>query len=134
MEPPADERSPMIEVVAAIIEDGGQVLACRRRIERDSGGLWEFPGGKLEPGETADEALVREIREELGINAHSVGHFTTVDKGTLRLIFVRARLDGERPTASTDHDRLEWCTLGELPTLAWAPADQVAVERLLKAR
>lgn len=129
----AQTESAMIEVVAAIIEDGGQYLACRRRIERDAGGLWEFPGGKLEPGETAEDALAREVREELGVEARSIGHFVTVDKGSLRLIFLRARLEGARPTASTDHDRLEWLALGGLSTLAWAQADQVAVEHLVKA-
>ncbi len=124
----------MIEVVAAIIEDNGQFLACRRGIERDAGGLWEFPGGKLEPGETAEDALAREIREELDVEARSVGLFTTVDKGTLRLIFLRARLEGGRPVSSTDHDRLAWLSLDELLALEWASADQVAVERLLKAR
>lgn len=124
----------MIEVVAAIIEDNGQFLACRRRIERDAGGLWEFPGGKLEPGETAEDALAREIREELDVEARSVGLFTTVDKGTLRLIFLRARLEGGRPVSSTDHDHLAWLSLDELLALEWASADQVAVERLLKAR
>lgn len=129
----AQSESAMIEVVAAIIEDGGQYLACRRHIERDAGGLWEFPGGKLEPGETAEDALAREVREELGVEARSIGHFVTVDKGTLRLIFLRARLEGARPTVSTDHDRLEWLALDELSTLAWAQADQVAVEHLVKA-
>lgn len=121
----------MIDVVAAIIEDGGQFLACRRRIERAEGGSWEFPGGKVEPGESTGEAVVREIREELDIDVRSSDIFTTVNKGDLRLIFVHAELVGERPLSSTDHDRLDWLSPEQLLTVAWAPADEIAVERLL---
>lgn len=121
----------MIDVVAAIIEDDGQFLACRRRIERVAGGLWEFPGGKVEAGESPEQALVREIAEELSVEVDRVRHFTTVDKGDLRLIFMWAQLVGSRPTISTDHDRLEWISAARLRSLSWAPADQVAVGRLI---
>ncbi|WP_152354028.1 NUDIX domain-containing protein [Brachybacterium subflavum] len=56
-----------IAVVGAIIVRDGLVFAARRSPERSAGGLWEFPGGKVEPGETPQEALVRELREELGV-------------------------------------------------------------------
>lgn len=58
---------PTIHVVAAVIVREGRVLVCRRNRDRADGGLWEFPGGKVEPGERAVEALVREIHEELGV-------------------------------------------------------------------
>ena len=120
----------MIDVVAAIIADSGQILACRRRAERDHGGLWEFPGGKVEPGETFREALVREIREELHSDVEVLREFTTVDKGPLRLTFIHAQLEGARPTASTDHDFLRWLSLDELDEVEWAPADRVAAQEL----
>lgn len=124
----------MIHVVAAIIEDEGRYLACRRRPERSHGGLWEFPGGKVEHGESASMALVREIHEELATAVIPLTHFTTLDRGDLRLIFVRARLAAPRPLASTDHDRLEWLTLDELSSVTWAPADKTAVELLQSGR
>ena len=120
----------MIHVVAAIIEDDGLYLACRRRTERSHGGLWEFPGGKVESGESHYSALVREIDEEFGAAIIPLSHFATLDDGDLRLIFMRARLDAPRPTTSTDHDRLEWLALAELSSVTWAPADQTAVELL----
>jgi 8-oxo-dGTP diphosphatase len=59
----------MTTVVAGIVERDGQVLICRRRADQPHGLKWEFPGGKMEPGESANEALTRELREELGIEA-----------------------------------------------------------------
>ena len=58
-------ESPVIRVVGAIIERDGAVFAARRNAERSAGGLWEFPGGKIEAGETAEDALRRELQEEL---------------------------------------------------------------------
>src|SRR5690625_1750736 len=68
-----------VEVVAAAITDArGRVLLARRTVGRDLAGLWEFPGGKVEPGETPEHALVRELREELGIQVQPGSHITTV--------------------------------------------------------
>lgn len=120
----------MIDVVAAVIEEGGRILACRRSPERHHGGLWEFPGGKVEPGETLEQALVREIHEELAVEIEPLEHFTTVKKGELRLIFIRARLLTDRPTGSTDHDRLRWYLPEQLAGVEWAPSDAVAARLL----
>ena len=59
----------MIRVVAALVERDGRILACRRRADADHGGRWEFPGGKIEPGESPADALRRELREELDVEA-----------------------------------------------------------------
>ncbi len=121
-----------IDVVAAIVEHDELFLACRRRPER--GGQWEFPGGKVEAGESVDAAVARELREELDIEVISGDVFTTVEHGELRIIFVLASLADERPTRSTDHDQLEWLALEELTSVEWADADRSAVERLLTIR
>ena len=121
----------MIEVVAAVIEEGGRILAGRRSPERHHGGLWEFPGGKVEAGESREAALVREIREELGVDVEALDELTVVEKGGLRLVFIRARLLTDRPVGSTDHDRLRWYSREQLASVEWAPSDAEAVKVLI---
>ncbi|MCJ1701462.1 (deoxy)nucleoside triphosphate pyrophosphohydrolase [Rathayibacter festucae] len=124
----------VLEVVAAVIESDGRILACRRRPEKDAGGKWEFPGGKVEDGETHEQALAREIREELSVDIE-VGELLTVDETagstrTIRLSCFWATLSSERPTSSTDHDSMLWATRSDLTPLEWAPADLPAVALL----
>ncbi|TDN91836.1 (deoxy)nucleoside triphosphate pyrophosphohydrolase [Microbacterium sp. BK668] len=123
-----------IDVVAAVIEEDGRFLACRRAAHKAAAGRWEFPGGKVEPGERPVEALEREIREELGIGIQILGHLTTDETGPIRLICLRARLQAERPVSSTDHDELRWIPRGALGDLAWADADLPAVRLLTASR
>jgi 8-oxo-dGTP diphosphatase len=121
---------PPIDVVAAVIQDGEEFLVCRRRLGKAAAGKWEFPGGKVEAGETPAEALVREIREELGVGIRVTGHLSTDVTGRIRLICLRAELDGGRPVTSTDHDALEWVARDGLIDLDWADPDRPAVALL----
>jgi 8-oxo-dGTP diphosphatase len=127
----------VIEVVAAVIEHTGRILACRRRPGKSAAGKWEFPGGKIEPGETPPQALVREIEEELGIAIDVTRHLNTaetrVGEQTIRLICLRASLVGAAPTHSTDHDQLLWLLPAELSQLDWAEPDLPAVALLSAA-
>jgi len=127
-------ESRVIEVVAAVIERDGLILACRRRPEKAAGGKWEFPGGKLEKGETHSEALVREIREELSTSVEVTAPLrtddTVVGESTIRLICLHARLLGEPPTQSLDHDELRWVRRSDLPGLDWAAPDLPSVAEL----
>lgn len=123
-----------MEVVAAVFTDGERVLACRRNGNLQAGGLWEFPGGKLEYGESPQAALEREVLEELGVEIE-VGELldrsTTISDGepiTLACYFVRAV--GEIPHSSTDHDELGWFQRDRLMWLNWAPPDLPAVRKL----
>lgn len=123
-----------LNVVAAVIERDGLILACRRAPHVSDAGRWEFPGGKVKPGETPEQALVREIAEELGVVVRA-GAYLTVDETAVgqrivRLICLRATLNGAAPVTSTDHDELRWVGPTELATLEWAAPDLPAVRLL----
>ena len=122
----------MIAVVAALAERDGKLLIARRPADRHMGGKWEFPGGKLERGETPEEALRRELKEELGVEA-AVGRiraaipYSYPEKDVL-LLFYAARLAGEpRPI-----DEAELCRVcpEELGRFDLAPVDALMAERL----
>ena len=117
---------PVVVVAAVLVRDGA-VLACRRAAHKDAAGLWEFPGGKVEAGETQQEALARELREELGVDARVGALLDRTVTGRVDLACYAATLAGSAPTASTDHDALEWRRPGALGGLEWAPADRPVV-------
>lgn len=126
--------SQKIRVVGAIIRRGNKVFAARRNPERSAGGLWEFPGGKVELGETPEEALARELREELDIEV-DVGPFidqsiSNVDCATIELSCYFAVLRSAEPTSSTDHDSMTWVPLDELDQFEWAPGDVPIIKHL----
>ena len=113
-----------VEVVAAIIVDSGHVLATERSGEW--AGYWEFPGGKIERGETAEEALKREIHEELATDI-SVGRLlTTIDYDYphfhLRMHCYLCRIISGHPTL-LEHEAACWLSLDELNNVRWLPAD-----------
>ena len=117
----------MIDVVCGLIEDGaGRVLACRRAAGQALAGLWEFPGGKLEPGEDAAAALVRELREELGVVVESGEALAPVEHDyggfVIRLIPLRCRVVSGEPHPH-EHDAIRWVGPHETGALEWAAAD-----------
>lgn len=118
---------PPINVVGAVIVRDGLVFAARRNPERSAGGLWEFPGGKVESGEAPISALHRELAEELGIKVRIGGlasrHTTPVGSALIDLACYWAELLTEAPTSSTDHDQLGWFAPAGLAALEWSPAD-----------
>ena len=125
---------PTIDVVAAVVERDGAFLACRRAPGKAAAGKWEFPGGKVEASESPADALVREIREELGVSITVTGELVTVEPGEgsgIRLICLHANLDGPAPVESTDHDELRWVARAELAELDWAEPDVPAVRLLV---
>ncbi|MCA2218683.1 (deoxy)nucleoside triphosphate pyrophosphohydrolase [Jidongwangia harbinensis] len=120
-------------IVAAVIVTDGRVLACERSAPPEAAGRWEFPGGKVEPGETDAEALARECREELGVRvevAERVGPDVPLAHGraVLRVYAVRL-LDGDVPRA-LEHAAMRWLAADELDTVPWLPADRPIVAEL----
>lgn len=115
-----------IRVLAAVIRRDGRYLVCRRPAQKRHGGLWEFPGGKLEPGESLLDAARREMREELALEATAVGRTLAAipDPGSAFLIeFVEVVIgDGPDPVA-LEHEELRWVTPSDLAVLALAPSD-----------
>jgi 8-oxo-dGTP diphosphatase len=117
----------MIEVVAGLIDDGaGRLLACRRPEGKHLGGLWEFPGGKIEPGESPATALVRELEEELAVRVEPGAALSPVvwdyGRGPIRLHAFVCRLAAGTPHPH-EHSEIRWCGADELPALDWAAAD-----------
>ena len=125
----------MIEVVCGVIRDGrGRYLACRRPQGKHLGGLWEFPGGKMEAGEEARQALVRELEEELGIVVETGEALTPVewDYGSRAIrLWPFICSAGEMEPVRLEHDELRWCEVEELAGLNWAPADVPVVRELV---
>ena len=123
----------MTEVVAALIWDGNRFMICQRPAHKARGLLWEFVGGKVEKGETKEEALIRECREELNItigvkdvfmdvvheypdiNVHLTLFNATIAEGVPKLI---------------EHNDIKWITTSEIPNYTFCPADEEILEEL----
>ena len=125
----------MIAVVAAVIEDRHGFLVTRRQPGTHLAGMWEFPGGKIDPDESHDAALRRELREELGVDAavgelvHETAH--AYPDVTVALYFYRCRLMGEpRPLLGQE---MRWVARGELAALGFPPADAELIALLTRS-
>lgn len=125
--------SPEIRViVGAAIVDEGRVLACERSEPAEVAGRWEFPGGKVEPGETEEEALIRECEEELGVIVAigvRVGEDVMLGHGRAVLRVYTATLVDGTPQP-LEHAELRWLSASELGSVPWLPADAPIVAAL----
>lgn len=118
-------------VVGVAVERDGRWLVARRTRPAQLAGRWEFPGGKLEPGESIAQAARRELREELAIDITVTGELPGIwpINGQLDMVIVLATAVGE-PRPGESHDQIAWVTRDGLNEVAWVPAD-VAPARLL---
>ncbi len=124
----------MVEVAAAIMVENGQILLGQRPEHSRLGGYWEFPGGKLEPGESMHACVEREILEELGVTACAgeliCESIYTYPFGTVKLLCVHTFLL-QRQLMCNAHTQLEWVALEALSTYNLAPADVPAIPHVL---
>lgn len=126
------QRDLKVVVGAAIIAEG-RVLACARSSPPEAAGKWEFPGGKVEPGEGEVDALVRECAEELGVRievGERVGRNVRMSHGRAVLKVYVARLLGDAEPQPLEHAELRWLAADELDTVPWLPADAPIVTAL----
>lgn len=124
----------MLTVTAAVISKGNKFLIARRSAKKHLAGYWEFPGGKIEDSETAEECLKREIKEELGININIVAFFMKnihqyEDQKILLKAFFCEHISGNFKLI--DHDKIEWVEKGHFHKYIFAPADMPIVNSLL---
>ncbi|HSR65082.1 MAG TPA: Nudix family hydrolase [Xanthomonadaceae bacterium] len=133
---PPSPAVPAVEVVAGVIRDPrGRVLLARRTEGRDLAGLWEFPGGKVEPGESADAALARELHEELGIDAEVGAPLITVPQqypNKLLRLDVRMVRRWRGSARGQEGQALAWVPPHKLPDYPMPPADRPVVAALLQ--
>ena len=130
---PKPKVLPHIDVTAAIIRRGKRLLISKRRADAMLGGLWEFPGGKVEPGESLEQCVHRELREELGIEVRVERPFVRVDhtyshfRMTLHTFLCRHSRGRARPLGCAE---LRWVDPAELASFAFPKADRVVLQAL----
>jgi mutator protein MutT len=119
------------QVIAAVIKQGEKLLICRRPPDKRHGGLWEFPGGKLEPNESFHDAAQRELAEELNLTVKAVGDvaFATTDEASgFTINFVEVDVEGAPHLL--EHTALEWLSPRDLLAFDLAPSDRRFAEYL----
>jgi 8-oxo-dGTP diphosphatase len=126
----------MLQVVAAILERDGRILVGQRQPTQSHPLKWEFPGGKVEPGETPAQALTRELEEELDIHDSAGAEvtrypYTYPGKNTIELIFFRVTRFGGEPRNLIFHE-LRWAARAELPTLDFVEGDREFLHGITK--
>ena len=123
----------MIEVVAALIWEGDTFMICQRPAHKARGLRWEFAGGKVEPGETKEQALVRECREELAVTLQVGEVFMELTHQypdlTVRLTLFCASIQEGTPKM-LEHNDIRWITVGEIDQYPFCPADKEILEKL----
>ncbi|WP_405692678.1 (deoxy)nucleoside triphosphate pyrophosphohydrolase [Streptomyces sp. NBC_01185] len=121
-------------VVAGAVCDGGRLLAARRSAPPELAGRWELPGGKQEPGESGEQALVRELREELGVETEPLERIPgewPLKPGYVLQVWTVRLLSGE-PAPLEDHDELRWLAPDETGDVDWLDQDRPAVAEAVR--
>ena len=123
----------MVEVVAGLVWRGDKFMICKRPKHKARGLLWEFVGGKVERGESREDALIRECKEELDVIVKPLDVFCTVDHVypdiTIRLILFNAEIVSGTPKL-LEHADLKWITAEDIDNYQFCPADKEILERI----
>lgn len=126
----------MLEVVAAIIKDGDKFLICQRPKGKRLAMYWEFVGGKIESGESGEEALIRECREELDVDIDVSDLFATItheyDDYAVRIYFYLARLKSGESITLLEHNDARWIDKGRIDDFEFCPADEEILNKIKK--
>ncbi len=124
----------MIKVVCGIIYNDNKIFLCRKKPDKQFGGFWEFPGGKLELNEKPESALKRELYEEISMFVKTLNHYTTVvhkyENFTVELMAYKCEFI-KADFKLTDHDKYEWMELHQIIDKKLAPADLSIVQKLM---
>ena len=123
----------IVEVVGAIIKDGDRYLVGQRAANKAQGGLWEFMGGKIEPGETPEQALARECREELDLEIEDEHIIDSIihdyPEKTIRLTLISCSPKSGSVPKALEHQQIRWVTRSEMDALDFAPADRELIRK-----
>jgi ADP-ribose pyrophosphatase len=117
----------MIQVTAAVIKDGEKVMICKRPQGKRFGGQWEFPGGKVEPGESLFDCIIRECQEELDILIEPKKEIIAIEIGDYMLHFIDAVIVSGTITLN-EHEAVEWTTESDIDKFEFCSADKKALE------
>ena len=127
----------MVQVVAALIWDGDRFMACQRPAHKKRGLLWEFVGGKVEPGETKEQALIRECYEELAVEIRVGDVFMEVVHEypdiTVQLTLFNAVI-AEGIPQKLEHNDIRWITPAEIPQYDFCPADVEILDKIMELK
>ncbi len=117
----------MIQVTAAVIRDGEKVMICKRPQGKRFGGQWEFPGGKVEPGESLFDCIVRECQEELSILIEPQKEIVAIEIGDYTLHFIESVIVSRTITLN-EHEAVEWISKDDIERFEFCSADKRALE------
>ncbi|MBB3663847.1 MULTISPECIES: (deoxy)nucleoside triphosphate pyrophosphohydrolase [Prauserella salsuginis group] len=120
-------------IVGAAIVDDGKLLVGQRAYPDDVAGLWELPGGRVEPGESETEALVRECHEELGVDVTvgvRIGGDIALRGGAVLRVYAAALVDSGATPQAAEHKALQWVGADEVAAVDWLPADRALIPEL----
>ena len=126
----------MVQVSAALIRRGETFMICRRPAHKARGLKWEFVGGKAEHGETSEEALIRECREEIGVEIEVGDIFAEVDHIypdiSIHLTVFNASIKGGAEPKMLEHDDIRFITPAEIPLYDFCPADEIILKKIIE--
>ena len=119
----------MLKVTAAVIRDGDKILLCQRPENKRHGLLWEFPGGKVEPGETEEACIVRECNEELSVILGKIKKLTTIEADDISISYFEAVIESGI-LKKNEHNDIRWINPKDINSYKLCPNDRAMVDKV----